>query len=94
MSKKPRRLRTIGGGRATSVEPLILEVRAIDDPTTAMRASVKALSGPQGRAEGSGRLRARIAGRTAPASAPGHPQGMPPSPWLPSRASWGGQTSP
>jgi hypothetical protein len=56
MTKKPRRLRTIVGGPATTGRTLILEVRAFADPTTAMHASVKALSGHSGRAEWSGWL--------------------------------------
>jgi hypothetical protein len=47
MSKKPPRLRAIAGGRAATTHTLVLEVRAFDDPTTAMQASVKALGGPQ-----------------------------------------------
>jgi predicted transcriptional regulator len=47
MSKKPPRLRAIAGGRAATARTLVLEVRAFDDPTAAMQASVKALRGPQ-----------------------------------------------
>jgi hypothetical protein len=48
MSKKAPRLRTILGGRASTARTLILEVRAFDDATTAIQASVKALQGQQG----------------------------------------------
>jgi len=47
MSKKPSHLRTIVGGRAAIARTLVLEVRAFDDPTIAMQASVKALSAPR-----------------------------------------------
>jgi predicted transcriptional regulator len=48
MSKKGPRLRTIAGGGAATARTLVLEVRAFDDPTTAMQASVKGLREAQG----------------------------------------------